>query len=173
MATSREYIEGNFFKKYEVDNSCRASASLCSYSALVRSLIAYADFLTMAAIALVTCVGFVLPEFFRRIARTSIAISACVLIWLLSFAIISPVVFGIDLLGYSFGRFGWDSVWGRCNLTHLELETKSHGFIYQCAILITFIVIVIRYINEHLFAIISLNLAMPHWLFATRDPTDW
>ena len=129
------------FKKYERDNSCRASASLCSYSALVRSLIAYADFLTMAAIALVTCVGFVLPEFFRRIARTSIAISACVLIWLLSFAIISPVVFGFDLLGHSFGRFGWDSIWGRCNVT------KTRDFNYNTAMIIPLIIIFIRYVN--------------------------
>ena len=45
------YVEGNFFKKCEIEISCRASASLCSYSALVRNLIAYADFLTMAALS--------------------------------------------------------------------------------------------------------------------------
>ena len=95
----------------------------------------------MTAIALVTCVGFVLPEFFRRIAGTRTAISACVLIWLLSFAIISPVVFGFDLLGHSFGRFGWDSIWGRCNVT------KTRDFNYNTAMIIPLIIIFIRYVN--------------------------
>ena len=107
----------------------------------MRNLIAYADFLTMAAIALVTCIGFVLPEFFRRIAGTRTAISACVLIWLLSFAIISPMVFGFDLLGHSFGRFGWDSVWGRCNVT------KTRDFNYNTAMIIPLIVIFSRYVD--------------------------
>ena len=117
---------------------------MCKYSALVRNLIAYADFLPLAAIALTTCVGFVLPEFFRRVAGPLIAISACVLIWLLSLAIISPMVFGFDLLGRSFGRFGWANLWGICQVFHPE-GTESRGdYVYNYGVTIPFIVIFIR-----------------------------
>ena len=132
------------FLKYEIENSCRASASLCSYSALVRNLIAYADFLTLATIALTTCVGFVLPEFFRRVAGPLIAIIACVLIWLLSLAIISPMVFGFDLFGRSFGKFGWANLWGRCQVFHPEGTESRGNYVYNYGVTIPFIVIFIR-----------------------------
>ena len=38
---------------------CRGSASTCFYSAMFRNLIAYSDFLTMAAIALTRSVGLI------------------------------------------------------------------------------------------------------------------
>merc|ERR1712156_196209 len=115
-----------------------ASASLCSFSSLVRNLIAYADFLTMAAIALTSSIGLILPQLHRRIAGTPTAIGACFVLWLLSFVIISPIVFGYDLLGYNFGRFGWNAGGGRCDVIHLESEERSFrgdgAYVYGMAI---------------------------------------
>ena len=123
----------------EFEISFRASASLCSFSSLIRNLIAYADFLTMAAIALTSSIGLILPKVHRRIAGTPTAIGACFVLWLLSFVIISPIVFGYELLGYNFGRFGWSAGGGRCNVMHLESEERSRfrgdgAYVYGMAI---------------------------------------
>ena len=116
----------------------------------MRNLIAYADFLTMAAIALTSSIGLILPQLHRRIAGTPTAIGACFVLWLLSFVIISPIVFGYDLLGYNFGRFGWNAGGGRCNVIHLESEGSSRfrgdgAYVYGMAI--PCVVIFIRYCN--------------------------
>ena len=116
----------------------------------MRDLIKYADFLTMAAIALTSSIGLILPQLHRRIAGTPTAIGACFVLWLLSFVIISPMVFDYDLLGYNFGRFGWSAGGGRCNVMHLGSEgsSRSRGdgaYVYGMAI--PCVVIFIRYSN--------------------------
>ena len=91
----------------------------------MRDLIKYADFLTMAAIALTSSIGLILPQLHRRIAGTPTATGACFVLWLLSFVIISPIVFGYDLLGYNFGRFGWNAGGGRCDVRGSYLESST------------------------------------------------
>ena len=93
----------------------------------------------MAAIALTSSIGLILPQLHRRIAGTPTAIGACFVLWLLSFVIISPIVFGYDLLGYNFGRFGWNAGGGRCNVMHLESGERSRfrgdgAYVYGMAI---------------------------------------
>ena len=103
----------------------------------------------MAAIALTSSIGLILPQLHRRIAGTPTAIGACFVLWLLSFVIIviiSPIVFGYDLLGYNFGRFGWNAGGGRCNVMHLESEGSSRfrgdgAYVYGMAIPCTVIFI--------------------------------
>ena len=94
---------------------------MCTITSLVRNLIAYADFLTMAAIALTSSIGLVCdPSFYWKFNRTPITLAICVGIWLLAFAIISPHIFGFDLFGYNFGEFGWGPGSGRCDVMHVE-----------------------------------------------------
>merc|ERR1711994_70775 len=56
-----------------------------------------------------------------------------------------PMVFGFDLLGRSFGRFGWANLWGICQVFHPE-GTQSRGDdVYNYGVTIPFIVIFISY----------------------------
>ena len=108
------------------------------------------DLIKYAAIALTSSIGLILPELHRRIAGTPTAIAACFVLWLLSFVIISPMVFGYDLLGYNFGRFGWNAGGGRCDVIHLESDERSRfrgdgAYVYGMAI--PCVVIFIRYCN--------------------------
>ena len=121
---------------------------MCSFSALVRNLVSYADFLTMAAIALISSIGLVSDRnFYRRFTRTPITLAICAGIWLLAFAIISPIVFNIELFGHNFGEFGWDPAAGRCDVRHLKsVEGSTHRkVIYVSGVLIPFLVISVRY----------------------------
>ena len=120
---------------------------MCSFSALVRNLVSYADFFTMAAIALSSSIGIVFDRnFYRQFARTPITIAICAGIWLLAFAIISPIVFNIDLFGHNFGEFGWDTGAGRCDVRHSKsMESSTHRkVIYVSGVLFPFVVISVR-----------------------------
>jgi len=121
-----------------------ASTTLCSLSSLIRNLIAYADFLTMAAIAVISSIGLVSDRtFFTRFARTPITLAICAGIWLLAFAIISPHIFGFDLFGYKFGEFGWGSGAARCDVTHVESVAVN---VYVYGSTIPFLVIFVSYL---------------------------
>ena len=125
----------------------RASASLCSFSALVRNLVAYADFLTMAAIALSQSIGLVSERnCYRKFARTPITLAICAGIWLLAFAIISPIIFGFDLFGHNFGQFGWDPGAARCYVRHFEnVEgSKPREVVFVFGSITPFLVIFVR-----------------------------
>ena len=111
-------------------------------------LITYADLLTMAAIALISSIGLVSDRnFYRQFARTPITLAICAGIWVLAFAIISPIVFNIELFGHNFGEFGWDPAAGRCDVRHLKsVEGSTHRkVIYVSGVLIPFLVISVRY----------------------------
>ena len=126
----------------------RASASLCSFSALVRNLVAYADFLTMAAIALSSSIGLICENrnFYRKFARTPITLAICAGIWLLAFAIISPIIFGFDLFGHNFRQFGWDPRAAICYVRHFENVggSKPEDFVLVFGSITPFLVIFIR-----------------------------
>ena len=111
-------------------------------------LITYADLLTMAAIALISSIGLVSDRnFYRQFARTPITLAICAGIWLLAFAIISPIIFNIDLFGHKFGQFGWDPGAGRCDVRHLksvESGSTHRKVIYGSGVLIPFLLISVR-----------------------------
>ena len=120
---------------------------MCSFSALVRNLVNYADFLTMAAIALTSSVGIISDRnFYRKFARTPITVAICAGIWLLAFVIISPIIFGFDLFGHNFGQFGWDPGAGRCNVRHIENvdSSKPKEVIFVFGVITPFLVIFVR-----------------------------
>ena len=120
---------------------------MCSFSALVRNLVNYADFLTMAAIALTSSVGIISERnFYRKFARTPITVAICASIWLLAFALISPIIFGFDLFGHNFGQFGWDPGAGRCNVRHIENvdSSKPKEVIFVFGVITPFLVIFVR-----------------------------
>ena len=99
----------------------------------------------MAAIALINSVGLVSDRnFYRRFARTRITLAICAGIWLLAFAIISPIIFGFDLPGLEFGQFGWDQGGGRCDVTSLDLTYLFSKSAYLFGSLIPFLVIFVR-----------------------------
>ena len=50
---------------------------------------------------------------------------SCVLIWILSFLIISPDVFQFSIGKFGFGSFGWDSVMGICEVTKMEIDAEK------------------------------------------------
>ena len=112
---------------------------MCSLSSLVRNLIAYADFLTMAAIAVISSIGLVSERnFYRRFARTPVTLAICAGIWLLAFAIISPHIVGFDLFGYKFGPFGWGPGAARCDVRHLEgvaINVYVYGSTIPCLVI--------------------------------------
>ena len=121
---------------------------MCSFSALVRNLVSYADFLTMAAIALSSSVGIVFDRnFYRQFARTPITFAICAGIWLLAFAIISPIVFNIDLFGHDFGEFGWDPGTALCYVRHSKESvdgSQPKEVIFVFGVAIPFLLIFVR-----------------------------
>jgi len=95
------------------------SSSLCSFTAGLRNVIAYADIFTMSAIALTTSLGHIFRNdcaFMRATNTPKATLISCVLIWVLSFLIISPAVFEFSIAKFGFGSFGWDSVMGICEV---------------------------------------------------------
>jgi len=137
-----------------------ASASLCSFSSLVRNLICYADFLTMAAIALISSIGLISDRnFYRRFARTPVTLAICAGLWLLAFAIISPIIFDFDLPWV--GQFGWDQGGGRCDVTSRDLT-----YVFGC--LIPFLVIFVRYSEICVYKCFT-DSATPCWESATKE----
>ena len=82
-------------------------------------MVVYADFFTMAAIAITQSVGIVNQQRVtsvrkrrrRRFPRV-LSLLVCVLIWTLSFLLISPAVFELTIGHFTFG-LGWDQANGR------------------------------------------------------------
>ena len=108
------------------------SATQCSWAAGLRNLIAYADFLTMAAIALTRSLGIV-NGYARRVSltlTTTAAIGCCFLIWIISFGIISPTIFQQQLGNISFGSFGWKD--GKCDGVDCNSTGVAGGGVISC-----------------------------------------
>ena len=116
---------------------------------MFRNLIAYADFLTMAAIALSRSVTIINYRCLRKIFFTpKFTLCSCLLIWILAFLIISPATFKFSVAGFSFGYFGWDIVAGKCevfNCDHTD-GIKPGGVIYIYGVFTPLLIILISYI---------------------------
>ena len=118
----------------------------------------YGDFLTMAAIACTRSVGIVAGNNFkipvpqRGPARNLLTFFGCLLIWLFSFAIISPAIFHFKIGGFSFGSFGWDVRNGRCELVDCkEKGMTGGGVIYIYGVIIPFLILIGSYLTLGLF----------------------
>lgn len=127
------------------------SSSLCSFTAALRNVIAYADIFTMATIALTTCLDYIYGNncTFLRITKSPKAIvTSCIFIWLLSFLVISPAVFEFSIGNFGFGGFGWDSVMGICEVTSCRnpVGLASGAVIYLVGVTIPFLVLLLSHI---------------------------
>ena len=80
-----------------------------------------------------------------------VAIS-CLLIWILSFAIISPAIFEWKIGGFDFGAFGWDIKNGKCEIYDCSTERlKPGGIIDLYGVVIPFLIIAVSYIALGIF----------------------
>ena len=69
-------------------------------------------------------------------------------IWLVAFAIISPIIFDINLFGENFGQFGWNPEAARCGVTYsenVEEESTHRKVIFACGVIVPFLVISVRF----------------------------
>ena len=92
--------------------------------------------------------------FFRYIpsallnARTPITLAICVGIWLLAFAIISPIVFNLELFGHSFGQFGWDPGTAICYVRHSSVEgSQPKDVVFVFGVAVPFLLIFARWLK--------------------------
>jgi len=134
------------------------SSSLCSFTAGLRNVIAYADIFTMSAIALTTCLGHIYRNdcaFMRATNTPKATMISCVLIWVLSFLIISPAVFEFSIGKFGFGSFGWDSVMGICEVTSCRnpVGLASGAVIYLIGVTIPFIILLLSHIALEIYFI--------------------
>ena len=136
----------------------RGTADLCTFTAAFRNLIAYADFITMAAIAAHRSYGIVMGGFMKLKLmgrRTShiFHLTICFAIWAMSFVIISPAIFHFNIGEFSFGSFGWDTMNGKCEVNNCgeEKGIKGGGVIYIYGVIIPLLVLITSYITLGLF----------------------
>jgi len=134
------------------------SSSLCTFTAGLRNLIAYADIFTMAAVALMTCLGFICSTdstFLRATNTPRATMVSCGLIWVFSFLIISPAVFEFSIGNLGFGSFGWDSAMGICEVTSCRNPTglASGAVIYLVGVTIPFLVLLLSHLSLEVFFI--------------------
>ena len=120
-------------------------------------MVVYADFFTMAAIASTQVIGILNQRKTSRRSRTSrfpsvMSFVICLLIWALSFLLISPAVFEMTFGHFTFG-LGWDKANGRCEVldcNHLG-GLKAGGIINICGVIAPFLIISVSYLNISLF----------------------
>ena len=122
-------------------------------------MVVYADFFTMAAIASTQVIGIInnrrkTSSRRSRLSRFPSIMSfvICLLIWVLSFLLISPAVFEMTFGHFTFG-LGWDKANGRCEVldcNHLG-GLKAGGIINICGVIAPFVVISVSYLSISLF----------------------
>ena len=118
-------------------------------------MIGYADFFTMGAIALTRAVNIVCSQ--ARLVKLRILFSSrmtsmcCLLIWVLTFLILSPTTFGVE----GFGAFGYDPQHGKCEIKGQEETGISQTGWYflsmntvSCIITVGSYIILSFYINN-------------------------
>ena len=120
-------------------------------------MVVYADFFTMAAIASTQVIGILNQRKTSRRSRPSrfpsvMSFVICLLIWALSFLLISPAVFEMTFGHFTFG-LGWDKANGRCEVldcNHLG-GLKAGGIINICGVIAPFVIISVSYLSISLF----------------------
>jgi len=132
---------------------------MCWLTAAIRNLIAYADFLTLACIALLRMRGICknknTPVRSGSDESTFKTFSYIICIWSVSFLIISPILFELVIFEVDFGGFGYNPMFGMCNTVSCpEGGFSPSGMIYTVgffgpffAINISYIIIAILYID--------------------------
>jgi len=116
------------------------------------------NWLIQAAIALTTCLGHIFRNectLMRLTKSPKATMISCVLIWILSFLIISPAVFEFSIGQFGFGSFGWDSVMGICEVTSCRnpVGLASGAVIYLIGTTIPFLVLLLSHIALEIYFI--------------------
>ncbi|XP_023331362.1 uncharacterized protein LOC111703610 isoform X1 [Eurytemora carolleeae] len=119
------------------------SKRVCRLTSLLRNLNAYSEFLTIACIALLRFKGlikerFALPQTGNGFETPLRMIILCLLIWILSFVIISPRVFGVK--EPDFGGFGYNPV-GLCNVVH-GTKYSPAGLVFSVGFAVPYCILV-------------------------------
>ena len=120
---------------------------------MFRNWIAYADFLTMASIAVTRSLGCLvfrcnMESAATLIFRPIITTITCVAIWILAFVILSPITFSMTIGSYYFGTFGYDVKHGKCEVIHYQTQDGFFpgGFLFSVAFFVPLFFILISYI---------------------------
>ena len=120
---------------------------------MIRNLIAYSGFLTMAAIATSRSLGCLLHRAHldwvaRAISQPTVSMVVCLLIWLLAFLILSPITFSLTIGPYYFGTFGYDARHGKCEVISCQPSEGFFpgGFIFSVVFFLPFLLILISHI---------------------------
>eukprot|EP00090_Calanus_glacialis_P001278 TRINITY_DN10896_c0_g1_i1.p1 TRINITY_DN10896_c0_g1~~TRINITY_DN10896_c0_g1_i1.p1 ORF type:complete len:373 (-),score=30.35 TRINITY_DN10896_c0_g1_i1:134-1252(-) len=129
------------------------SEIFCRHSSMVRNWIAYADFLTMAAIAVTRSLGYILNHYnlehiSKIIFSPKLTSCACIVIWLLAFLILSPITFSLTIGKYYFGTFGYDVKHGKCEVLRCETSEGFYpgAFIFGIAFFVPFLFLLVSHI---------------------------
>eukprot|EP00088_Acartia_fossae_P016298 TRINITY_DN1911_c0_g1_i8.p1 TRINITY_DN1911_c0_g1~~TRINITY_DN1911_c0_g1_i8.p1 ORF type:complete len:402 (+),score=22.83 TRINITY_DN1911_c0_g1_i8:484-1689(+) len=136
------------------------SAHICKILSSVRNLIAYADFLSLATIALLrlhaTVKRFDVFCFFKTFEKIPCHLPCpditwpllyCTMPWLLSLVIISPILFEWKT-PVDWGRYGYNLIFGVCNTVTPKYSMSGispNGLIYTIGFFVPFLAINISY----------------------------
>eukprot|EP00088_Acartia_fossae_P059581 TRINITY_DN7083_c0_g1_i12.p1 TRINITY_DN7083_c0_g1~~TRINITY_DN7083_c0_g1_i12.p1 ORF type:complete len:554 (-),score=74.19 TRINITY_DN7083_c0_g1_i12:102-1763(-) len=130
------------------------SDDLCWWTAFIRNLVCYADFLTLAAIAVIRMIGMKNPfdpDLKKSLNSQCLIISLCVLTWALSLLIIHPMLFGYPFFNYPFdwGKFGKNPMRATCNTITCPGDWKFSppAFVYTVGFFLPFFCIMIAYLT--------------------------
>ena len=120
---------------------------------MVRNLIAYSGFLTMAAIATSRSLGCLLhranmDSAARIISKPLVSTLACLAIWIIAFVILSPITFSLTIGPYYFGTFGYDARHGKCEVINCQPSEGFFpgGFIFSVVFFVPFLLILVSHV---------------------------
>ena len=120
---------------------------------MIRNWLAYTGFLTMAAIAVNRSLGCLLfrcdqEQVARSVLRPRLTGLVCVSLWLVAFAILSPITFTMTIGSYYFGTFGYDVKHGKCEAISCKDKEgfSPGGFIFSIAFFVPFLFILFSYL---------------------------
>jgi len=124
------------------------SNRLCWLSAMTRHLIAYADFITLSYIAYVR-MGADFNTLEAESFSTFRTVCQCCSTWIISFIIISPMVFKANWFGIDWGEFGPNPLRATCNTytcSYVKLPFSPPALIYTVGFFVPFFIILIAYL---------------------------
>eukprot|EP00092_Neocalanus_flemingeri_P019236 GFUD01020838.1.p1 GENE.GFUD01020838.1~~GFUD01020838.1.p1 ORF type:complete len:240 (-),score=35.35 GFUD01020838.1:44-763(-) len=119
-------------------------------------MIAYTDFFNMALIALTRCISIVFTQYnvpgITKFSSPKVTMISCLLLWLLTFIILSPTTFGAE----GFGTFGYDQTHGKCEIKQCKEQASDSnispsGWYFLGASTVPCLIIITSYIMISLF----------------------
>merc|ERR1719323_152012 len=83
-----------------------------------------------------------------KIFQPIITFFGCILIWLLAFAVLSPITFSLTIGSFYFGTFGYDVRHGKCEVINCQTQDGYFpgGLLFSVVFFVPFLLILISYI---------------------------